>query len=159
MQIEPAARVDVDGVDACFDAVVGDGHQAGAHAEATGDPRDDLRHRRSLTQQVGAYHVGREIEISEVEPRVGRTEGSQLLGCPEGLAATSPPAFTIERIAEPVGDRIRIGAHVQAVHDDVVGDVQDHGEIGAVHEPSHATQELPRPDAARQRHDLHRRTA
>ena len=78
---------------------------------------------------------------------------------PEGVPATPPPSIPVERVAQPVRDGIGVGAHVQPVHDDVVGHVQDHGEVLGRHDPHQATEELPRADPAAKRHDLHRRTA
>src|SRR6186713_3240916 len=96
-----------------------------------------------------------EIEVAQAEPRPFRVERRNLLGGAEGLAAPSPSAFPIEGITEPIRDRVRIRRYVQSMHDDVVGDVDDHGEVGAGHHARQPAQELSRADSTRQRRYLH----
>ena len=97
----------------------------------------------------------REVEIAEPEPRDVGLDRPQLLRRAEGFAPASPPAIAIEHIAEPVGDGIRVGGDVQAVHHDVVGNVDDHREVGPGDDPREPSEELPRADPAGERRDLH----
>jgi hypothetical protein len=103
--------------------------------------------------------VGREIEVPQSEPGGVRVEHPELLGGAERLVAASPPSLPVERITEPVRDRIQVRTHPEAVHVDVVARVPDHRDVGWRHRSDEPAQELPRADASRERDDLHEHRA
>src|SRR5690349_2776476 len=98
-----------------------------------------------------------QIQIAQPEPRAVRVERRKLLVRPERLASPSPSPLPIERVAEPIGHRIRVGRDVQSVDHDVVCDVDDDAEVLTGYHTGEPAEELPRADAAGQRRHLHER--
>ena len=127
--------------------------------EPRGDPRGHLRQRQAVRQRSCAEQVRRQVEVAEPEPRGVGVEGRELLGRSEGLASPAPPPLPIERVAEPVRDRVEVGTHAEAVHVDVVAGVHDRRDVGGRHRADESAQELPRTDTPCERDDLHERRA
>ena len=71
----------------------------------------------------------------------------------EATLTASP--FAVEDATHPIRDGIGVGRDVERVDHDVVGDIDDDGEIATANDALKAAQELPCTDAARERHDLH----
>ena len=92
--------------------------------------------------------VGRQVEVAQPEPRGLGVEAPELLGRAEGLVAPAPPAFAIEGVAEPVGDRVEVRTHPEAVHVQVVAGVHDRRDIDRRHRANETAQELPRADTS-----------
>ena len=138
--------------DAGGDAAVGHGHQAGAEAPGGGDLGGDLAQSRALPQPPGAEEVGGEVAVAEPEPGVLAVAGEGVDGG-ERLARQAPPGVGVLGSGEGVGDRVEVGADVEAVEPVVVGGVDDHGDVGGVDDLHQPAEEARRPHPARQRRD------
>ena len=86
-----------------------------------------------------------QVEVAEPEPGVLGAERAELLGRAERLVAAAPSALPVERAAQPVGDGVEVGRHVQPVDVDVVGDVHDDGEVLAGHHAASPRRNFPAP--------------
>ncbi len=142
-------------VDPGGDRVVAHRQQPRSNAEPRGDLAGHLGQRRAGREPVRAEQVGREVEIAEVEPGHVGVEGPELLGRAEGLVPPSPSALSVERVPQPVGDRVQIGRDVEPVHLDVVRGVHDHRDVRGRHGADQPAEELPRADPTGERRDPH----
>ena len=71
----------------------------------------------------------RQIAVAEVEPDV-LAERAQLVHRGERVVR-EPPAALVDRVGEPEGDQIRVGADVRPIDLQIVAGVGDDGEVGA----------------------------
>ena len=114
------------------------------------------REAASLVEELRPQHVRRQIPVAQVEPGVDAARRPHRLHRVERLAGPSPSALAVHQIGEPVADGVEVGRDVQAMDRDVVSGVDDDRQGLAGERAVHAAEELPRPDPARERHDLHR---
>ena len=121
--------------------------------------RGHLRQGQAVGQRSCPEQVRRQVEVAEPEPRGVAIEGRELLGRSEGLVAPAPPALPVERVAEPIRDRIEVGTHPEPVDVDVVAGVHDRRDVDRRHGADEPAQELPRTDTSCERDDLHERRA
>ena len=89
------------------------------------------RRRRSRAVQVGA-----EVAVAEVEPASCRRSGRSVSIACHVSPARPQPRLRVDRAGERVGDRVEVGADVQAVQHDVVADVDDRGDLGRADAPA-----------------------
>src|SRR5690606_29767559 len=82
------------------------------------------------TQHLGANDMGGEVAVTEGEPVRLRSVGGELASHGEGLVGPAPALPLLNAAAERVHDGVEVGADVQAVQNDVVGGVADHGDVG-----------------------------
>ena len=93
----------------------------------------------------------RQVAVAEVEPDV-LAERAQLVHGRERVPV-QPPAALVDRVGEPEGDEIGVGADVRAVDLDVVAGVGDDGEFGAEF-VQQATSQLRASGAPREQDDV-----
>ena len=128
------------------------GSSRGPELPGRGDPGGGLAERGALAQQPGAEEVGGEVAVAEAEPGVLAVAGEGVDGG-EGLARQAPAGVGVLGPGQRVGDRVEVGAHVEAVEPVVVGGVDDDGDVGGVDDLHEAAQEPGRPHTPRQRCD------
>src|SRR3712207_9565531 len=76
----------------------------------------------------------------------------------EGLVGEAPPGLGVGHARQRVHHGIEVGADAQAPRVEVVGGVDDHGEVAGRQDVLQARRELGPPDPARQGADLHARS-
>ena len=102
-------------------------------------------------QPAGAEQVRGQVAIAEAEPVLAADPG-QLVHDRPALAGHAPSGLPVVHAGQGVGDRVEVGADVQAVQDHVVADVDDGRDVGRRHD-AHEPREHPGgPDAAAQGH-------
>ena len=107
--------------------------------------------RRAGAQAAGAVEVGREVAITEPEPRVV-VVALERVEARERLALETPTELAVGSAGERVGDGIEVGAHEQSVELVVVTGVADDDELlrrDGLHE---AREEPRRTDSTSQAH-------
>ena len=123
------------------DAVVRSGssvdrQQAQPEAPRRGDLGGDRGQVGALGQALGAVQVGAEVAVAEVEPAHRRRSGSSISIACQVSPARPQPRLGVDGAGERVGDRVEVGADVQAVQHEVVADVDDRGEVARGRPPA-----------------------
>jgi hypothetical protein len=106
-------------------------------------------------ERGGPVEVGREIEVAEAEPGVGRPHPTELLGRAESLVGATPSPLPVHQPGEPVQNGVDVRGDPEPVHLHVVGRVHDHRDVLRRDGADEAAEELPGADAACERGDLH----
>ena len=130
--------------DAGGDGIVADRQQRQLDPEAGSNLAGHLRQGCALAASLRTEQVQRKIQVAELEP-VLPAEPSQLSEHTPGLAGPAPAGLGVDLARERVGDRVEIGADVEAVQREVVADVHDRGDIGG---PADAKQSAEEPGGA-----------
>ena len=156
MEVERLAR-GVEHVDPRRHRVVRHRDHVGRQAEQRrADLGGGLRQGPALVEELRPQHVRRQVAVAEVEPGVDGARGSHRIHRVERLVRAPPAPFAIHQTGEPVADGVEVGRDVQTVDHDVVPGVHDDRGQLARERAVDPAEELPRPDPARERHDLHR---
>ena len=103
-------------------------------------------------QSFGAQDMGGEILVAELEPEIATVAADRVERVP-GVAGDAPAGGRIGDPGQRVEDRVEVGADPQPEELEIVGGVDDHGQVAGRQFPGQALGELGAADAARQRHD------
>ena len=121
------------------DGIVAHGHQRQAQVPGGDDLAGDLGQGGALPQPLGPVEVGTQVPIAQVEPGHPAVAPEGLHGLP-GLADQAPAGLGVDRPGQGVGDRVDVGADVQAVQLDIVAGVDHRGDRRRVDDLHEAAQ-------------------
>ena len=121
------------------DRVVGHGQQPDLHAPALAQFARYVALGRTLTESLGAGEVGREVAVTQAEPR-GPAQLGQFVHDAPRLALQTPPEFGVVEPRQGVADRVEIWADGEPVQHQIVANVHDRGDLAGVEHATEGTQ-------------------